>query len=92
MQVDSYSGFFDNSKESKTELDSVLKQHSITQVYVAGLATDYCVQYTARDAAALGYETFFIADASRGISAQGVEAALQLMKNAGVQIVQSSQI
>jgi len=91
-KVDSYSGFFDNEKKQKTELDSVLKQENITDVYVTGLALDYCVKYTALDAVPLGYQTFLVADASKGLSEQGEQEAIEQLKNAGVQIVQSSDI
>jgi nicotinamidase/pyrazinamidase len=71
--VDSYSGFFDNERHSKTDLDDVLKMHRIYRVFVCGLATDYCVRYTAQDAFQLGYKVSFIQDCSRGISQQHID-------------------
>lgn len=67
-QVDSYSAFFDNGGFSHTELDARLKSNKITRVYVAGLATDYCVSWTAKDAKKLGYESYVVTDASQHIS------------------------
>jgi nicotinamidase/pyrazinamidase len=63
--VDSYSAFFDNNHQKKTELDTLLRAHHITDIYVVGLAGDYCVKFTALDGKQLGYKTFFISDATR---------------------------
>jgi len=54
MQIDSYSVFYDNGHITQTELDDLLKARDITTLYMAGLATDYCVYYTAIDAKTLG--------------------------------------
>ena len=56
-RVDSYSGFYDNGHLRGTGLDEYLQEHGIQQVYILGVATDYCVQHTALDAYDLGYET-----------------------------------
>eukprot|EP01132_Coremiostelium_polycephalum_P004708 gene4708-5880_t len=64
--VDSYSAFSDNDHLKKTELESILHENRIKEVYVCGLALDYCVSYTCLDAVALGFKTFFLEDASRG--------------------------
>lgn len=85
-QIDSYSGFFDNGHLKKTELDAYLKQQQITDVYICGLATDFCVKYSALDAVQLGFKTYVIQDACRGIAA--VEQAFDEMKKAGVEILQ----
>ena len=52
--IDSYSGFFDNGKRNKTQLDDFLKSNNITDLYIMGLAIDYCVKFTAVDAKELG--------------------------------------
>eukprot|EP00762_Andalucia_godoyi_P002935 ANDGO_04162.mRNA.1 Pyrazinamidase/nicotinamidase len=66
--VDSYSGFFDNDRKCPTPLHAILQQNGIDTLVVCGLATDYCVRSTVRDAIDLGYRTFFVKDCSRGIS------------------------
>jgi nicotinamidase/pyrazinamidase len=60
-------------------------------VYVCGLATDYCVKFTALDAQNLGFNTFLIQDASRGVNVHpvDVDAAIEAMRKAGVRIIQS---
>ena len=89
--IDSYSGFFDNGHRKATGLGDWLKEKGIKRVYVMGLATDYCVKFTALDALQLGFETYLIEDASRGVnlSPGDVEQAVEEMRQAGVQIVQS---
>eukprot|EP01111_Echinosteliopsis_oligospora_P018313 TRINITY_DN830_c0_g1_i1.p2 TRINITY_DN830_c0_g1~~TRINITY_DN830_c0_g1_i1.p2 ORF type:complete len:227 (-),score=71.89 TRINITY_DN830_c0_g1_i1:18-698(-) len=74
-QVDSYSAFADNSQKDLTELYSVLDKAQITEVYVCGIATDYCVNYTCQDAVVRkdkdgkpSYNTFLILDACRGVA------------------------
>ena len=54
IQIDSYSAFYDNGKFQQTELHSILQQHCIERVVVTGLALDYCVYYTSKDAHSLG--------------------------------------
>jgi len=91
-EVDSYSGFFDNDHQTETGLGEYLKNENMDEVYVCGLATDYCVKYSALDAKALGFETFLIEDASRGVNLQSddSEKAIEELKDAGVLVVQSS--
>jgi nicotinamidase/pyrazinamidase len=92
--VDSYSGFFDNGHRHATGLGDFLKARGIAQVYICGLATDYCVKWTALDAIALGFETFVIADATRGVnlSPNDSENALLEVSAAGGNVVVSNQI
>ena len=87
--IDSYSGFFDNGHRKPTGLDLYLKQAGVTETYVLGLATDYCVKFTALDAQELGFATYVLADACRGVDLQtgDVAAALHDMATAGVQII-----
>ena len=70
--VDSYSAFSDPKKQVKTELEDILRQKGVTDVYVCGLATDYCVGYTAFDAQELGFRTIVIEDCCRGITPEGI--------------------
>src|SRR5437870_175666 len=65
--IDSYSGFFDNGHRRSTGLGEWLADRRATSVHVCGLATDYCVKFTALDARRLGLETSCIEDASRGV-------------------------
>lgn len=92
--IDSYSTFFDNAHLRHTGLENFLHQHGVSQVFLAGLALDYCVLYSALDALRLGFETFVIVDACRGIDLQpgDVERALKTMKNSGAKIVLSTEI
>ena len=66
--VDSYSGFFDNGKRNKTQLDDFLKENEITDLFIMGLATDYCVKFTALDAVELGYRVHLIATGCQGVN------------------------
>ena len=91
-RIDSYSGFFDSEHGSRTDLDDYLRQRGVTKVYLAGLATDYCVKSTAQDAHDLGFEVVVIEDACRGIDARGVKQALADMSAAGIEIISSGQL
>jgi nicotinamidase/pyrazinamidase len=92
--VDSYSGLFDNDHRKSTGLGEWLKAQGVKHVFVCGLATDYCVKFTALDAAQMGFKTSFIEDASRGVSLHpnDVRNAIAEMKRAGVGIVQSDEL
>lgn len=93
-EIDSYSGFFDNGRQKATGLETYLRDQKVDTVYVMGLATDYCVKYTALDAVSLGYRTWLIEDGCRGVGvAEGdVERALAEMKAAGVRVVKSGDL
>ncbi|SDB73937.1 bifunctional nicotinamidase/pyrazinamidase [Belnapia rosea] len=65
--IDSYSAFLENDRTTTTGLDGWLRARGISQLFLAGLATDYCVAFSAEDAARLGYRVFVIEDACRGI-------------------------
>lgn len=81
--VDSYSAFFDNNHEVKTNLDSLLKENSITDIYLVGLAAEFCVLYSAIDGANLGYKTHYVLDATRFIEPSNEKKLLkQLTSNA----------
>ena len=86
--IDSYSGFFDNGKRRATGMGDFLKGQGVTDVYVLGLATDYCVKSTALDAIGLGFHTTLIEDACRGVDLQSgdISAALDEMRKAGIKI------
>ena len=84
--VDSYSGFFDNGGKNDTGLNKWLKEANVDEVYICGLATDYCVKFTALDAVKLGYNTIVVSDACRGVNFPegSVKTACAEMTNAGV--------
>lgn len=87
--IDSYSGFFDNGRKKDTGMDEYLRGRGVDTVYIAGLATDYCVKFTALDAAALGYRTQVIPEATRAVNLRpgDYDRALEEMKAAGVRLV-----
>lgn len=88
-EVDSYSAFFDNDHVSSTGLENSLRQKGIDTVYIAGLATDYCVKYTVLDALKLGFNVAVIQDACRGVNIQPDDSARALdeMKKQGALII-----
>ncbi len=92
--VDSYSGFFDNARLGNTGLDAYLRKEGVTEVFVVGLALDYCVKYTSLDAADLGYRTTLIVDATRAVNLQPTDGdeAISAMKSAGVRVLTSDQV
>lgn len=90
-KVDSYSAFIEADGKIRTGLDGYLKGRNIKTVYVVGLATDFCVAWTAMDARKLGFQASVIEDACRGIDNQGsLAAAWKSMEKAGVKRLQSS--
>jgi nicotinamidase/pyrazinamidase len=92
--IDSYSGLFDNGHRKSTGLGEWLRVKGVTEVFVCGLATDYCVKFTALDSAQFGFKTYFIEDASRGVNLQpdDVTHAMAEMNRAGITTVQSADI
>ncbi|MBV2182976.1 MAG: bifunctional nicotinamidase/pyrazinamidase [Rhizobium sp.] len=92
--VDSYSAFRDNDRAALTGLADYLKGKSVTELDVMGLATDYCVKFSALDAVDMlpGVSVRFIEDGSRGIDPKGIKAAIEEMKCAGIAVVSSRDI
>jgi nicotinamidase/pyrazinamidase len=92
--IDSYSGLFDNGHRKSTGLGEWLKDQNVTEVFVCGLATDYCVKFTALDAVHFGFKTYLIEDASRGVNLRpsDVSNAVAEMKRAGVTVVQNTDL
>ena len=87
--VDSYSGFYDNGRLRNTGLAGYLRDMRVTDVFVVGLAGDYCVYFTARDALMEGFACTVIADATRPISEHGFRTAVEDLKQKGGTIVES---
>ena len=92
--VDSYSTFLENDKKTKTGLDGYLKAVNPGRLFLCGLATDYCVFYSAMDAVSFGFKTYVIIDACRGIDVpeNNIERSIRAMKDAKVKIITSSEI
>lgn len=84
--IDSYSAFFENDKTTPTGLSGYLRDRGLRRIFLAGLATDFCVHYSAMDARRLGFEAVIIDSACRGIDLGGsLAAAYAEMAGAGVQ-------
>jgi nicotinamidase/pyrazinamidase len=93
-EIDSYSGFFDNGHKQATGLGDFLRARGVTDVYLPGLATDYCVKATALDARRLGFTTRIILDGCRGVelSPGDVARAVAELRAAGVELVTSESL
>jgi len=92
--IDSYSAFFDNAHLRSTGLCDYLLEHGVHDIYIMGLATDYCVKYSCLDAAKLNLNVHVIVDACRGIDLQegDIAKALQEMQQVGVKIVNMEEV
>jgi nicotinamidase/pyrazinamidase len=91
--VDSYSAFEEADRKTATGLGAYLKARGVDTVFVTGLATDFCVAWTALDARKLGFNVYVIEDATRGIDLNGsLAAAWKQMTEAGVKRIQSADI
>lgn len=92
--IDSYSAFFENDHKTATGLDGYLKDSGgVSRLFMAGLATDFCVLYSCLDARKLGYEVYLIDDLCRGMDVDGsLEAAYKKMEQAGVKLVMESDL
>ena len=91
--IDSYSGFQEADHQTMTGLDGYLRQRGIDDVFVCGLATDFCVAWTALDARRLGYHTWVVEDATRAIDLDGsLAAAWQRLDAQGVGRLQSADL
>lgn len=87
--IDSYSGFFDNARRKATGLENYLREKGVNEVHVAGLATDYCVKFTALDAVDRGFQTVVVTAGTRGVElTEGdCERALDQMKAAQITLI-----
>jgi len=91
-EIDSYSGFYDNGHLRSTGLGDYLREAVVEEIYIAGLATDYCVKFTALDSVKEGFKTFVIADATKAVNLNpnDYEDALEEMRLAGAIILNSN--
>lgn len=90
--IDSYSGFFDNGRKKSTGLAGYLKERMVEKVYVCGLAGDYCVYYTAKDAIQSGFTTYLIEDATRAIDQKGFDDARRDLQKLNGNIVRTAHL
>jgi nicotinamidase/pyrazinamidase len=89
-EVDSYSAFFENDRRTPTGLEGYLGTRGLARLFMAGLATDFCVAYSALDGRRCGFEVYVIEDACRAIDLAGsLAAARESMAQAGVQVITS---
>lgn len=92
--IDSYSAFFDNGGQKSTGLSDYLHAQGIQELFFAGLATDYCIKYSALDALRLGFKTHIIVDACRGINVNENDSnkALDEAKNSGAHLTSYQEV
>lgn len=92
--IDSYSGFFDNGHQKATGLGDFLKEKGVEEVFIMGLATDYCIKFTVLDALDLGFKTNVIVDGCRGVNLEAgdSEKAIDEMREKGANVVRSEQV
>ncbi|MGM0442480.1 MAG: bifunctional nicotinamidase/pyrazinamidase [Elusimicrobiota bacterium] len=93
-RIDSYSAFFENDKKTATGLHYYLDGLNIEEIYVCGLATDFCVYYTALDGVIQKYKVNLISDATKGIDQPegSVKKAVDDLKSKGVKVIESTEI
>jgi len=90
--IDSYSGFYDNGHRKNTGLAAYLRGRNITQIYMAGLAGDYCVYFSAKDALQEGFTTFLIDDAIRAINNDDYQQAKDDIRQKGGTVINSKDL
>ena len=93
-RVDSYSGFFDNGHRHATGLEHFLRERGVNCIYLVGLATDYCVQFTALDACRLGFKTYVVEEGCHAVNLSPGDAdkAIETMKQQGVAVISSREL
>ena len=92
-EIDSYSAFFENDRKTPTGLAGYLRERSLRRLFLAGLALDFCVRYSAEDAARLGFEVVVIADACRAIDVgDSLQATHDSFAAARIPLIQSSEL
>lgn len=92
-EIDSYSAFFENDRATPTGLNASLRERGLARLFIAGLAYDYCVGYSALDARRLGFPAIVVRDACRAIDLNGSVAAIEReFAAAGVMVVESREL
>ncbi len=93
QNIDSYSAFMEADRKTPTGLNGYLREHQINTVFIVGIATDFCVAWTAIDAAELGFDTYVIEDACKAIDLNGsLQQAWQDISRKGVHRIEASSI
>lgn len=92
VEIDSYSGLYDNDHLKSTGLAGYLKERRVTDAFVCGLAADYCVFFTAKDLIGEGFSTYFIGDATLPISAEGLAMAKASILDMGGHLIKSTDL
>ncbi len=90
--IDSYSGFYDNGYKKATGMAGYLRERKVSNVYICGLAGDYCVGYTAKDALKENFKTFVIEDATRSIEAAGFNRMKEDILSNGGQFIRTDML
>ena len=91
--IDSYSAFFENDRATATGLAGYLRERGFTRIFLAGLAYDFCVGYSALDARRLGFDAIILRDACRAIDLNGSVAKIELeFARAGVTVIESGEL
>jgi len=90
--IDSYSGFYDNGHRKSTGLAGYLRSRGASELYFCGLAADYCVNYSLRDALEEGFKTFLIADGTKAIDPGGFNKIQKELEARGVNSIFSSEV
>lgn len=91
-EIDSYSAFRENDLTTSTGLHGYLRERGFLRIFVAGLARGYCTDFSAEDAAELGYAVFLVEDGCRGITPEATEAGTRRMRERGVCLLRACQI
>jgi nicotinamidase/pyrazinamidase len=92
-QIDSYSAFYENDRRTRTGLAGYLRERDLRRVFLAGLAFDFCVRYSAEDARREGFEVIVIEDVCRGIDVDGsMSATRQLFRSLGIHCIAANAI
>jgi nicotinamidase/pyrazinamidase len=91
--IDSYSAFFENDRKTHTGLAGYLRERRLTRVFLAGLAFDFCVRYSAEDAHREGFEVLVVEDCCRAINVEGSEAATrQQLRSLGIPSLSATKV
>lgn len=90
--VDSYSGFFDNIRGRSTGLDKKLMERGVTDIFVCGIAFDFCAGSSACDAAELGFRTYMIEDLTRSVAPESEEKMRDSLENSNVKLVSAADV
>ncbi|HYF67476.1 MAG TPA: bifunctional nicotinamidase/pyrazinamidase [Ohtaekwangia sp.] len=91
-EIDSYSGFYDNGYKKSTGLAGYLRERGVNKLFVCGLAADYCVFYTAKDARKENFETYIVEDATRAIDPVGFDKVKAELLASGGHVIQSNML